>query len=274
MAGKALIPAETKTQTPATLFALEDATRKYETMAKSENTKRAYRTAWGHFTAWCAEQGLEPLPAHPRSVAYYLTASAGTGAKVSTMRIRLTAIGMAHRLSGHPFDAKHPRGFPGTRSTSRLSLMSWLSATATAPAWMISPSCAAARSFASVAPWSGRASRSGRAGTLPVRAGRTSSCAAETQGQSVAEGTLRKSRPYRLTLVVTYPPLAVAGKWGNSASAVQAGTAKAERRDSPKAISRRASALKYSESTSPARSHLNIWQHRCCVMISALQWGK
>jgi integrase len=109
MAGKALIPAETKTQTPATLFALEDATRKYETMAKSENTKRAYRTAWGHFTAWCAEQGLEPLPAHPRSVAYYLTASAGTGAKVSTMRIRLTAIGMAHRLSGHPFDAKHPQ---------------------------------------------------------------------------------------------------------------------------------------------------------------------
>jgi site-specific recombinase XerD len=109
MTGTELIPAETKAQVPAALFELEDATRKYETQAKAENTKRAYRAAWGHFTAWCAEQGVEPLPAHPRAVAHYLTASADTGAKVSTMRIRLTAIGMAHRLSGHPFDAKHPQ---------------------------------------------------------------------------------------------------------------------------------------------------------------------
>src|SRR3954470_21841924 len=29
--------------------------------------------------------------------------------------------------------------------------------------------------------------------------------------------------------------------------------------------------LEYSESTSPASGHLNIWQDRCCVMISALQ---
>jgi integrase len=109
MTGTELIPAETKASLPATLFELEDATRQYETKAKAENTKRAYRAAWGHFTAWCTEQGIEPLPAHPRAVAHYLTASADTGAKVSTMRIRLTAIGMAHRLSGHPFDAKHPQ---------------------------------------------------------------------------------------------------------------------------------------------------------------------
>ena len=42
--------------------------------ARSEATRRAYRTQWGLFTAWADEAGLQPLPVSPATVARYLVA--------------------------------------------------------------------------------------------------------------------------------------------------------------------------------------------------------
>jgi len=40
------------------------------------NTKAAYRSDWARFTAWCTAGGHQPLPAHPLTVAAYLTEAA------------------------------------------------------------------------------------------------------------------------------------------------------------------------------------------------------
>jgi hypothetical protein len=53
---------------------------------------------------------------------------------------------------------------------------------------MISASCAAVMPGLSVASWFGKASRSGHAGTLPARASRTGSSAAEAAGPSQFAG--------------------------------------------------------------------------------------
>lgn len=72
--------------------------------AKAPNTLRAYRADWSHFTHWCAEHGQTSLPAVPETVAYYLTALAGTH-KPSTLQRRLTAITRAHQAARHPSPA-------------------------------------------------------------------------------------------------------------------------------------------------------------------------
>jgi len=40
------------------------------------NTKAAYRSDWARFTTWCTAGGHQPLPAHPLTVAAYLTEAA------------------------------------------------------------------------------------------------------------------------------------------------------------------------------------------------------
>jgi hypothetical protein len=45
----------------------------YVEAARSENTKRGYASAWAEFTGWCADQGLEVLPAAPVTISTYLT---------------------------------------------------------------------------------------------------------------------------------------------------------------------------------------------------------
>jgi hypothetical protein len=70
-------------------------------------------------------------------------------------------------------------GINGDRSRLRSIPRSWPVATATAPAWMILASCAAAAASVSGASWSLKVSRSGHAGTTAI-VGRPSSCAAET----------------------------------------------------------------------------------------------
>ena len=78
----------------------------YARAAKSDNTVRAYEGAWKRFVAWCAEQGLAPVPASPESVANYLATRART-LKSATVQIDLAAIRQAHLLAGHrsPGDA-------------------------------------------------------------------------------------------------------------------------------------------------------------------------
>ena len=60
----------------------------------------AFSWAASHFAAWCEEHGQLPLPAVPETVAYYLTALAGTH-KPATLQRRLTAITKAHQAAGY-----------------------------------------------------------------------------------------------------------------------------------------------------------------------------
>ena len=72
--------------------------------AKAPATLRAYRSDWNHFSGWCDQHRLAALPASPETVAWYLTALAATH-RPATMTRRLTAIGKAHQIAGHPSPA-------------------------------------------------------------------------------------------------------------------------------------------------------------------------
>jgi integrase len=72
--------------------------------AKAPNTRKAYRSDWNDFTAWCEDHGLSPLPAAPETVALYLSDLAATH-RPSTMRRRLTAISAAHKAARKPSPA-------------------------------------------------------------------------------------------------------------------------------------------------------------------------
>jgi site-specific recombinase XerD len=71
----------------------------YLRAGKSENTRRAYRSDFEHFAAWCRGKFLEPLPATAETVALYLADCAGVLA-VSTLRRRLAAISQVHQVAG------------------------------------------------------------------------------------------------------------------------------------------------------------------------------
>ena len=118
---------------------------------------------------WPHGRTIEPAPIPPSGVLLQAGEAAGTGNWLS--------------------------GIHGIRSRSRSSLMNWRIATAPERAWTISALCAAVAGLASVVSWSLKVLRSGHEGEVMARAGRTSSCAAETQGRSVAELVLRKIRP-------------------------------------------------------------------------------
>jgi site-specific recombinase XerD len=72
--------------------------------AKAPSTLRAYRSDWNHFTGWCQQHMLGPLPASAETVALYLAALAATH-RPATMTRRLTSITKAHQIAGHPSPA-------------------------------------------------------------------------------------------------------------------------------------------------------------------------
>jgi len=80
-------------------------TRGYIAAATAPNTRRAYRSDWVDFTAWCERHGCAALPATPETVALYLSALAAV-AKVSTVGRRVTAIATAHRAARHDSPTK------------------------------------------------------------------------------------------------------------------------------------------------------------------------
>ena len=86
---------------------LSGTARSYASEASAENTRRAYRAAWGDFVAWCEAAGHAYLPAAPEVVGSFLAERASTH-KVASLTMRLVAIGQAHRLAGHRLDAQHP----------------------------------------------------------------------------------------------------------------------------------------------------------------------
>lgn len=84
----------------AQLVEVAQTAMEYAAKSKAASTVKAYQNDWQDFTAWCAEQGLQALPATAETVALYLTAKADT-VKVSTLERRLGAISQAHRAAGH-----------------------------------------------------------------------------------------------------------------------------------------------------------------------------
>jgi integrase len=75
-------------------------------MARSENTRRSYRTAWAQYETWCAGVDVKPLSGDPGTVALYLSVLSKK-VQPSTLKARLAAISVAHRLAGHPLDTSH-----------------------------------------------------------------------------------------------------------------------------------------------------------------------
>jgi hypothetical protein len=74
---------------------LEELSRRaavYATRARGDGTRRAYRSAWRQFEAWCASLGREPLAADPDTLAMYVVRCADQGYAVSSIRMYLAAI--------------------------------------------------------------------------------------------------------------------------------------------------------------------------------------
>ena len=89
--------------------ALTDRAAHYATRARGDGTRRTYRSAWAHFSAWCASLGREPLSGDPEVVAMYVVRRADDGLAVSSIRVALAAIRTAHQLAGVGLDLSQPR---------------------------------------------------------------------------------------------------------------------------------------------------------------------
>jgi hypothetical protein len=74
------------------------------------NTKRAYKTDFQKFVAWCSEEGLPSLPTLAEVVSHYLLALAAEGARLNALERAVAAIKYAHVLfhsSGHLLNGGH-----------------------------------------------------------------------------------------------------------------------------------------------------------------------
>jgi site-specific recombinase XerD len=88
---------------PALEVELGKRARSYAEAAKAANTRRAYRSDWQTFEAWCASRNVTALPAYPNTVLAYLVEHAGK-VRVSTLQRRLSAIREAHLYRGIKLD--------------------------------------------------------------------------------------------------------------------------------------------------------------------------
>jgi site-specific recombinase XerD len=93
------VPAGLGTRAPALREALALA-QGFARAEKAENTRRAYRSDFALFEAWCRAHRVKALPARPETVAAFIATEAQR-TKASTIQRRMAAIRYAHRLSGH-----------------------------------------------------------------------------------------------------------------------------------------------------------------------------
>jgi integrase len=96
---------------------LADAADAFASASLSAATKRAVKADWLVWTAWCAAQGLQALPAGVDTAAGFMTDMAATKKVATLMRYRAT-IGKLHKLGGYssPFaDARVKAVIEGIR---------------------------------------------------------------------------------------------------------------------------------------------------------------
>src|SRR5712672_444916 len=79
---------------------LEDAAT-FASAEKAPATRRAYRSDFFLFQAWCEAKRVTALPSTPETLAAFLAAEANRGVKTSTIGRRLAAIRYAHKLAGY-----------------------------------------------------------------------------------------------------------------------------------------------------------------------------
>jgi hypothetical protein len=87
---------------PAELAADLDRAGEFARAEKSAATRRAYKSDFEIFGAWCFDRGASALPAVPETVAAFLAAEATRQIKPSTIGRRAASIRYAHKLAGHP----------------------------------------------------------------------------------------------------------------------------------------------------------------------------
>lgn len=87
------------------LIELQEEAKIHLTNSKAENTKRAYRSDWTQFSAWCHQNGLQDLPATPETVVYYIT-FLGKTLKGSTIKRKMTAISQRHETAHYSSPTK------------------------------------------------------------------------------------------------------------------------------------------------------------------------
>lgn len=88
------------------LAGLADEAREHIRQSKSENTRRAYKSDWADFTAWCADHKRASMPALPETVALYLSDRAHP-LKPSPLQRRMATIAQAHQVAGYESPTKH-----------------------------------------------------------------------------------------------------------------------------------------------------------------------
>ena len=89
------------------LKSLHEATLNNLKNSKANNTLRAYKSDFKDFGTFCTRHGLNSLPSEPRIVSLYIT-HLSKKSKISTLRRRLVAISMVHKLKGYYLDTKDP----------------------------------------------------------------------------------------------------------------------------------------------------------------------
>lgn len=75
-------------------------------MARSENTRRSYRTGFNQYETWCQGVGVEVLSGDPGTVALFLS-MLSLKVRPTTLQARLAAISVAHKLAGKKLDTSH-----------------------------------------------------------------------------------------------------------------------------------------------------------------------
>jgi site-specific recombinase XerD len=85
------------------------AAAEYARAEKAEATRRAYRSDFELFRAWCAERHVSVLPAAPEAVAAFLAHEAERQVRPSTIGRRVAAIRYAHKLAGLPLPTDDER---------------------------------------------------------------------------------------------------------------------------------------------------------------------
>jgi site-specific recombinase XerD len=98
---KALVPVASPA-VPALLAPDLDKAADLARQEKAKATRRAYRSDFAVFEAWCAGRGVIALPATAESVAAFLACEVDRGIQCSTIGRRVAAIRYAHKLAAHP----------------------------------------------------------------------------------------------------------------------------------------------------------------------------
>lgn len=83
--------------------------RRYAAGSKAANTRVAYAADWRRFERWCDDHQVQPMPAHPETVAEYLAHCADNGSACASIMRYLTVISQAHLVRGFPTPRSDPR---------------------------------------------------------------------------------------------------------------------------------------------------------------------